>query len=357
VRILLADDEPSVRSALRLILEQQADIEVAGEAIDADSLLKWLTANRADVVLVDWELPGISGKELVTILRSLAPDMQVIVLNSSPQTRQPAILAGARDFVSKGEPPEVLLAALENLRHRTGEALPQVEVIQGNRDFGLSGFKKVSVTAAIKLDLVFADTFRVSTSDEDYEYIRAEKNGEMLNITRRGFSWSSLFRNLPRVTVAMPELQELVATGACRVDAKGFRTSGDLSLELLGASHLEISDFTASGVRLRATGACRMNGSKLSFKHTDADVSGASRIELSGSSQSITLRVTGASTADLDDFKIADVDIMMSGGSHATINTDGRLNAHISGTSNLAWLGKPVLGDIQITGGSSIHRK
>jgi len=357
VRVLLADDEPSVRSALRLILEQQADIEVAGEANDADNLLKWLTANRTDVLLVDWELPGISGKELVTILHTLAPEMQIIVLNSSPQTRQPALQAGARDFVSKGEPPEVLLAALENMRHRSDDTAPVTEVVQGIRDLGLSGFKRVSVMAAIKLELVYGDTYRVTTSDEDYDYIRAEKNDETLSITRRGFSWSSLFRNLPRVMVTMPELNEIVATGACRVDLKGFHTPRNLSIELLGASHLEISDFLASDVRVRATGACRMNGSQLSFGYINADISGASRIVLSGSANNVNLRITGASTADLDEFKVTDVDINMSGGSHATINTDGRLNAHLSGASNLAWLGKPVLGDIEITGASQIHRK
>jgi DNA-binding NarL/FixJ family response regulator len=98
MRVLIADDQPSVLSALKLVLEQQG-IDVAGDVSDSRELL-------------DWELPNHPGKEIIPILRARYPRLAVIALNSRPQTRTEAIAAGADGFVSKGDPPEYLLSLL-----------------------------------------------------------------------------------------------------------------------------------------------------------------------------------------------------------------------------------------------------
>ena len=111
MRVLIADDQPSVRSALKLVLEQQG-IDVAGDVSDSRELLAWLKTNQADLLLLDWELPNQPGKKIIPILRARYPRLAVIVLNSRPQTRTEAISAGADGFVSKGDPPEYLLSLL-----------------------------------------------------------------------------------------------------------------------------------------------------------------------------------------------------------------------------------------------------
>ena len=111
MRVLIADDQPSVRSALKLVLEQQG-IDVAGDVVDSGELLAWFKTNQADLLLLDWELPNQPGKKIIPILRARYPGLAVIVLNSRPQTRTEAISAGAHGFVSKGDPPEYLLSLL-----------------------------------------------------------------------------------------------------------------------------------------------------------------------------------------------------------------------------------------------------
>lgn len=115
MRILLADDQAKVRSALRFLLEQQPDIEILGEAVDATGLLDWLTAACPDLVLLDWELPGFSSDSLVA-LKELRPFLVVIALSGRPEARGAALRVGADAFVSKGDPPEQLLAAIEACR-------------------------------------------------------------------------------------------------------------------------------------------------------------------------------------------------------------------------------------------------
>jgi DNA-binding NarL/FixJ family response regulator len=114
MRILLADDQPKVRLGLRLLLEQEEDIEVVAEAPDSLSLLAQVEKSRPDLVLLDWSLQATMAVDLLVALRALCPGLAVIVLSGQPDAEQDALDAGADAFVSKADPPERLLAAIYN---------------------------------------------------------------------------------------------------------------------------------------------------------------------------------------------------------------------------------------------------
>jgi len=118
MRVLLADDQSKVRSALRLVLEQQPGVSILGEAVDITGLLDWVRVTCPDVVLLDWELPGLGADRLLPTLRELCPRLKVIALSGRPEARQAALAAGVDAFVSKGDPPERLLAAVNDCCHR-----------------------------------------------------------------------------------------------------------------------------------------------------------------------------------------------------------------------------------------------
>ncbi|MBC8422404.1 MAG: response regulator transcription factor [Chloroflexi bacterium] len=114
MRILLADAQTKVRSAMRLLLEQEPGLNVTGEAADARDLLAQVEATCPDLVLLGWELPGLQPTGLLPALRSLCPHLKVIALSGRPEARRAALAAGADAFVSKGNPPEQLLAAVND---------------------------------------------------------------------------------------------------------------------------------------------------------------------------------------------------------------------------------------------------
>jgi len=114
MRILLADDQPRVRFALRVLLERQPGLEVVGAALDADDLLAQAEATCPDLVLLGWELPGLIAVDSLSALRRICPDLFVIALSGRPEARRAALVAGANTFVSKTDPPERLLAAIDN---------------------------------------------------------------------------------------------------------------------------------------------------------------------------------------------------------------------------------------------------
>jgi DNA-binding NarL/FixJ family response regulator len=118
MRVLLADDQAKVRSALRLLLDQQPDVEILGEAVDTTGLLDWVKATEPDVILLDWELPGLPATALLPVLQVHHPNLRVVALSGRPEARRAALEAGVDAFVSKGDPPERLLGAVNLACHK-----------------------------------------------------------------------------------------------------------------------------------------------------------------------------------------------------------------------------------------------
>ncbi len=112
MRILIADDEPRVRFALRVTLERLPDGKTINEAIDTADLFSQALVIPPDLLLLDWELEGIAGEETLRSLRRFCPRLFIIALSGKDEARQPALQAGADAFVSKADPPDLLLAAI-----------------------------------------------------------------------------------------------------------------------------------------------------------------------------------------------------------------------------------------------------
>jgi len=114
MRILLADDQVHVRSALQILLKQEPNLYVVGEASDADSLLAQARAVIPDMVLIDFELPGLKERNLISILHQEFPWMKIVALSSLLEKRALAVKSGVDAFASKIDPPEVLVALLQS---------------------------------------------------------------------------------------------------------------------------------------------------------------------------------------------------------------------------------------------------
>jgi DNA-binding NarL/FixJ family response regulator len=112
VRVLLADDDLHVRSALRLLLENEPGISIVAECPTGTGLVEQVVCCGADVVLLDWELPRLLTSDIER-LRTAVPNCHVIALSGRPEHRREALRAGV-EFASKGDAPEGLLRLLRN---------------------------------------------------------------------------------------------------------------------------------------------------------------------------------------------------------------------------------------------------
>jgi DNA-binding NarL/FixJ family response regulator len=123
MKICIADNQSRVRYGLRILLEQQPGWHVIGEVANAIELIERVRCDPPDVVLLDWELPGMSLGGLLTSLREACPELLVISLSGRYELRQPALKAGADAFANKAEPPEKLIHLIRQLMNQECEML------------------------------------------------------------------------------------------------------------------------------------------------------------------------------------------------------------------------------------------
>ncbi|MEJ2867720.1 response regulator transcription factor [Actinomycetospora sp. OC33-EN08] len=125
IRVVVADDQPLIRSGLRVLLETEDGFEMCGEAADGAEALARVRECRPDVLLLDVRMPGVDG---LTALETLTadPDLaatRVLVLTTFDLDEyvHRALVAGAAGFLLKDSDPATLLRALEVVH--AGEAL------------------------------------------------------------------------------------------------------------------------------------------------------------------------------------------------------------------------------------------
>jgi DNA-binding NarL/FixJ family response regulator len=113
-RVIIADGRARVRFGLRTLLDRTSDVEVVGEVEKADELIEKIEACCANLVIVDWGLPGLEDEALIEAFREVCPGVGLIVLSGHPEDRQAALQAGADAFVNKTESPVYLLSVIED---------------------------------------------------------------------------------------------------------------------------------------------------------------------------------------------------------------------------------------------------
>ncbi|CCG03673.1 response regulator [Blastococcus saxobsidens] len=114
IRIGVVDDHPMFRRGLRGLLESVGDTTVVGEAASGEEAVRLAAEHRPDVVLMDLNLPGMSGVEATRQVLRASPDTAVLVITmvEDDDALVSAIEAGARGYVLKGAGQEELLAAV-----------------------------------------------------------------------------------------------------------------------------------------------------------------------------------------------------------------------------------------------------
>jgi DNA-binding NarL/FixJ family response regulator len=121
MRVILADSHPQILSALKIMLEEKSELELIGEAVDAQALIALVESDPPDLALIDWELPGKSINDLITELHAIESRPIVVVMGSKPEYGRMLLKAGADAFVSKSDQPDWLLETLQRFEQKSNE--------------------------------------------------------------------------------------------------------------------------------------------------------------------------------------------------------------------------------------------
>jgi two-component system, NarL family, invasion response regulator UvrY len=117
ISILLVDDHAVVREGYRRLIEKQAGLKVVAEAGDAASAYQAYKTAKPDVVVMDISMPGRGGIDAVRQIRQLDADARILMftMHASASYAEQAFRAGAKGYVTKSSPPQLLIEAVRSV--------------------------------------------------------------------------------------------------------------------------------------------------------------------------------------------------------------------------------------------------
>jgi DNA-binding NarL/FixJ family response regulator len=120
MRAVLAEGEPTVRNALRILTTQGLGMQVVGEADTSVALQRQVQSLRPDLVIVAWSLLVAHAKAELEALRSSSRGVRIVVLGPRPETCTDALTAGADAYISMVDAPDVVARVLQTCSAHDG---------------------------------------------------------------------------------------------------------------------------------------------------------------------------------------------------------------------------------------------
>ncbi|MBW7896997.1 MAG: response regulator transcription factor [Opitutaceae bacterium] len=165
MKALLIDDERLARNELRRLLQACADVEIVGEAANAKQAREQIAALSPDLLLLDVQMPGETGMELLESLEPPAP--QVIFTTAYDEFAVKAFELNALDYLLKPVDPARLSAAIERL-HSKSAAAPAPAAMTGEKTSRLASDDKVFVREGDRCWFVEVKRIRLLESEGNY---------------------------------------------------------------------------------------------------------------------------------------------------------------------------------------------
>lgn len=128
MKICIVEDNKSLLQNLKLLLEGEPGFKVTGAFSNAEDALKFLPRSDTEILLVDVDLPGMSGVELVEKVKPLMPALNIMMYTifEDRHTIFSAIKAGASGYILKGCPPSELIESLRSIHHGDAPMSPKI---------------------------------------------------------------------------------------------------------------------------------------------------------------------------------------------------------------------------------------
>ena len=117
IRVLLADDDEIIRGVIAAICSTISAVQLVGEAQDGEQLLEKFKQTLPDVVLLDIEMPKMTGLVALKRLKEMDPDIAILMLTSqnSPAVVKESLRNGAQGYVLKTNPPDAIRASIRDI--------------------------------------------------------------------------------------------------------------------------------------------------------------------------------------------------------------------------------------------------
>ncbi len=147
VRVLLVDDHPVVRRGLAAVLSRRPWISIIGESADGADALRQARELKPDIILMDIDMPQMSGLDATELLRRQLPFVKVIILSMhcGPDYVSRIMRSGAKGYLLKDAPPEEVILAIETVAAAKAYFSPEIARL------ALNQFVRGSARSALEL--------------------------------------------------------------------------------------------------------------------------------------------------------------------------------------------------------------
>ncbi|GHT08866.1 DUF2807 domain-containing protein [Bacteroidia bacterium] len=234
-----------------------------------------------------------------------------------------------------------------------------------------------SINASGVFDIVLtqgnSESLSIEADEELIPYVKYDVSAGVLKLWLKKNELKNIKK--PKAFVTLKELNSLNLSGACSVNGTGVFPSkkckidcggatkvniqvktGELLIDLSGASNLQVGVQDAKNVSLDASGASKTNISATSgIKKMNVDASGSSNVKLSGNAESLVIGVSGAGKVDAEQFGANEADITATGASRVKVGVIKGLKADASGASRIQYNKLSIIGDINTSGAAKVQ--
>lgn len=117
IKILIADDHAIVRKGLAEIISDEIDMQVCYEAKNAEDVIELIRDKEIDIIILDINMPGKSGLDILKDLRFLKPEIPVLILSINPEDQfaRRCLRAGASGYMNKDIEPDEFISAIRKI--------------------------------------------------------------------------------------------------------------------------------------------------------------------------------------------------------------------------------------------------
>lgn len=130
INVIVADDHKLFRAGLIRMLEELVDVAIVAEAGDGPSVLQAVRQHACDIIILDLNMPGVTGADLIAQIHDLKPQLPILVLSMHDETAtvRQAIKRGASGYITKGAGPDTLQDAVAALSRGERYVAPDLSI-------------------------------------------------------------------------------------------------------------------------------------------------------------------------------------------------------------------------------------
>ena len=224
-----------------------------------------------------------------------------------------------------------------------------------NLKFAFQDFTRLNISGSFVVDVEPSDGYSINvTVDQNvFEYLKVSKRGDTLYVGLE--SGNTYVNTIQRAVIKLPALAVLTLSGASQATVGKFPGAKSLELDLSGSSKASVVTDNLTSATFDLSGTSRVTGTLDAAAFT-LKLNDASSASLEGNAPDLSVTGTRASIANLRNLLATTLKVDLSGASTATVNVLYRIDATLKDGSNVTYLGDPAMGNLDISGGSTMKK-